>query len=241
MRAHLFHVVVVLSSLLMFIVIILPVLVAPRVYRRKICLLWVAYFCWLYRRMLNLEVEWRGLSCLPLTEPHLILLNHQSALETIEMMRVFSHSGVVMKRELTRVIFLGWLLSLYDVIAIDRTRSTASLRKMLRRAAEFVARGESVILFPEGSRMPLGAPVRFRSGFALLHNHLALPVLPIVVNTGVFLPKHGVRRYGGRVILEVLPAYPAGVPVRRAQADLEQLMDKHKALLEAEGFASLRK
>jgi 1-acyl-sn-glycerol-3-phosphate acyltransferase len=79
---------------------------------------------------------------------------------------------------------------------------------MMNRAEEYLKRGVSVVLFPEGTRTRDGEVQRFRSGAFRLALSANLPVQPVVIDgTAGVLPKKGiVFRRGHPVKLRVLPA-----------------------------------
>ena len=52
------------------------------------------------------------------------------------------------------------------------------------RGRKAVAGGRPVIIFPEGTRVPLGTRPPLRPGFAGLYRALGLPVVPIALDSG---------------------------------------------------------
>src|SRR3954453_6470415 len=84
----------------------------------------------------------------------LIAAKHESVFETIEMPVLFRNPAVVMKRELSRIPLWGWLAERYGMIPVDREGGAAALREMLKAAADAVADGRPIIIFPEGTRVP---------------------------------------------------------------------------------------
>ena len=56
---------------------------------------------------------------------------------------------------------------------------------MIRGTKEILAEGRTVILFPEGTRVPPGETGAYHPGIAALYAQTAAPVGPVAVNSGV--------------------------------------------------------
>jgi 1-acyl-sn-glycerol-3-phosphate acyltransferase len=88
----------------------------------------------------------------------------------------------------------------------------SSITVMLRTCRENLDAGNSIMMFPEGTRSPTGKLRAFKPGAFNLAKDAKRPVLPIVVHgTASALPKRGVILQGRhRILIEVLDpiAYP---------------------------------
>jgi 1-acyl-sn-glycerol-3-phosphate acyltransferase len=108
----------------------------------------------------------------------------------------------VAKRELFEIHpLVSWLLSSLGAFPVDRGRADLD---MIETAKELLARGELVLIFPEGTRTrpgPLGAPKR---GVGRLALETGAPVIPIAVigteaiRRGWRIRPHKVRARAGR-------------------------------------------
>ncbi|EXF44915.1 1-acylglycerol-3-phosphate O-acyltransferase [Pseudomonas sp. BAY1663] len=79
-----------------------------------------------------------------------------------------------------------------------------------------------MLIFPEGTRVPVGQPAKFsRSGAALAIN-ANLPVLPIAHNAGMFWPKAGWGKRPGTIQVVIGPAMHGESGSPRAIAELNQ-------------------
>lgn len=142
--------------------------------------------------------------------PHLIAVKHQAMYETLEMVRLSKLPAIVMKRELADIPLFGTLTRRYGVIPVERKAGAKALRQMVAAGQEAIATGRSVIIFPEGTRVPPGATPPLRSGFAGLYRALGLPVVPVAVDSGRLWGRGFVHR-GGTITFKVGETIPAGL------------------------------
>ncbi|PKP94003.1 MAG: 1-acyl-sn-glycerol-3-phosphate acyltransferase [Alphaproteobacteria bacterium HGW-Alphaproteobacteria-16] len=149
--------------------------------------------------------------------PALYAVKHQSMLETLAMATMLDAPAIVMKQELARIPFWGWAARQYGVIVIDRAGSATALRQMMREARAAKAEGRSIIIFPEGTRVPPGERPPLRAGFAGLYRALALPVVPVAMNAGLVWPRKGPKR-PGTVTFRFGEQVPPGLPREEAEA-----------------------
>ena len=154
---------------------------------------WSAFHAWCARTILGIRVRIEGA---PLSEPALYAAKHQAMFETLELARLLDTPAIVMKRELTDIPLWGRAARRYGAIAIDRAASATALRAMMRDAKAAKEAGRSVLLFPEGTRVAPGEQPPLRSGFAGLYRALALPVVPVALDSGRLLPRKGAKRSG---------------------------------------------
>ncbi len=82
----------------------------------------------------------------------------------------------------------------------------SSIAVMLRTCRDNLDAGNSIMMFPEGTRSPTGKLRRFKPGAFDLAKDAKRPLLPIVVHgTASALPKRGVILQGRhRIVIEVL-------------------------------------
>ena len=165
----------------------------------------------------------------------LIAAKHQSFLETFALLTVLERPTYVLKRELTWLPLFGWYLLRSGMIPIDRGAGTKTFARLNARAAEAVAAGRQLIIFPEGTRRPPGAIPAYKSGVAHLYRALGAPCTPVALDTGVFWPRRKFLRRPGRAVIRFLDTIPPGLDrtafMVRAQAAIESASD---ALLAAE-------
>jgi 1-acyl-sn-glycerol-3-phosphate acyltransferase len=168
---------------------------------------WVDLNHWLAEHLLGIRTRVEGV--IP-EGPHLIAVKHQSMLETTEMVRLTKLPIIVIKRELSDIPFFGWLTRRYGVIPVERTAGAKALRKMVAAGKEAIKSGRPVLIFPEGTRLPVGEAPPLRPGFAGLYRALGLPVVPVAVDTGRLWGRGLIHR-SGTVTFKVGKTIPAGL------------------------------
>jgi 1-acyl-sn-glycerol-3-phosphate acyltransferase len=100
---------------------------------------------------------------------------------------------------LMRVPFFGWALKAYRPIAIDRSAGRKAMRQLLQQGAAHLAEGNSILVFPEGTRVAVGERKPFTIGGALLAERGSATIVPIAHNAGVFWKRRGLRKLPGRI------------------------------------------
>jgi 1-acyl-sn-glycerol-3-phosphate acyltransferase len=86
-----------------------------------------------------------------------------------------------------------------------------------REAAERLAKGDMVVIFPEGTRVPHGAPVKLTSGGVRLACATGSLIVPVVHNAGKVWPANGWPTGKGEIRVVIGRALS---PVDRSPQDL---------------------
>ena len=108
---------------------------------------------------------------------------------------------IVIKKELADIPLFGWMTRRYGVIPVERSAGAKALRALVEEGKEAIATGRPVIIYPEGTRVRVGADARrCRSGFAALYRALGLPVVPVAVDSGRLWGR-GLVHHSGTVTL----------------------------------------
>ncbi|MFQ5845278.1 MAG: lysophospholipid acyltransferase family protein [Planctomycetota bacterium] len=136
--------------------------------------------------------------------PFVVVANHSSMLDIcVAFVALPVQFRFVSRPFFFRVPFLGWGMALAGHISLD-PRKPREARAVLRTLADRLARGTSVLLFPEGTRSPDGRVRRYKRGPFLTAIRSGVAVLPICLD-GLFeaLPKgaRDVRPGAARVVI----------------------------------------
>ena len=89
-------------------------------------------------------------------------------------------SRFVAKKELFKVPVLGWFFRHCNYIPVDRKRTIGDMGA-LKEVVDALNNGESVIMFPEGTRSKTGLPQKPKSGIGFLVYKTGAPVLPVKI------------------------------------------------------------
>jgi 1-acyl-sn-glycerol-3-phosphate acyltransferase len=193
---------------------------------RKIARFWGLHLC----RRCGVEVVTRGGENVTWNEPIIVMANHQSYLDIPVLYAALPEPfGMLAKQELFRLPIFSAAMRNMRCIPIDRDNVRQSLAS-LRRAAEQIRGGNSIVVFPEGTRSADGALQELKTGPFYLAEMARVPIVPVGIRgTRHALPKSGVLVHGAQV--EVAIGTPI-LPSRRGPAERDRLRNEvHAALL----------
>lgn len=210
--------------------IYLPVLALPRAWGWWIVPGWARSSLWLLRVVAGTRIDIRGRENLP-RGSFLVAAKHQSLWETFALIPLFRLPAFVLKQELNWIPFFGWYAMKFRMIGIRRGSGGRGVRSLLEAAREALAHEDrQIIIFPEGTRRPVGAPPHYRVGIGALYADTGLPCVPIALNSGLFWPRRRFLRYPGTVTLEILEPIPPGLDqeafMRELQTRIETATDR---------------
>jgi 1-acyl-sn-glycerol-3-phosphate acyltransferase len=204
----------------------------PRRYTYGVALVWVDSLLWLLRTLCRLDYRVEGREHLP-ARSCIVLLKHSSAWETLAQLRIFPPQTWVLKRELLWVPVFGWVLWLLNPIAIDRRGRGVAVQQVLEQGHARLAEGLWVMIFPEGTRMPVGETRRYGMSGALLAAAEGLPVVPVTHNAGFFWPRRGWLKRPGTIRVVIGPPIGTkGVEPRVVNERAQQWIEGTLASLE---------
>jgi 1-acyl-sn-glycerol-3-phosphate acyltransferase len=174
----------------------------------RVCRLWAHAILALY----GVHVRTRRLAPLDPKLPYVIMSNHRSQFDILAVVLGLDDLQLrwVAKKELTRIPIFGWALRHTGHIIIDRSDPAQAIAS-LRAAREKMARGVSVVLFPEGTRSETGqALLPLKKGGFMLALETGFPIVPVVVRgSREILPRGSWRALPGEI--EVVVGAPSPV------------------------------
>lgn len=194
-------------------VLLLPL---PRRVRYHTIIQWSRIALWWLKISCGLSWRVSGVENIP-PGAGVILCKHQSAWETMSLQFVFPAHCQVVKRELLWVPFFGWGLACLNPIAIDRKAGSRALRAVLKEGQRRIAQGWWVLIFPEGTRVPVDRPGKYAASGAALAVQANCPIIPVAHNAGLFWQRQALRKDPGVIDLVIGPPI---LPEGRSAAEL---------------------
>ena len=193
--------------------------------------------------LVNLEVEFRGTENIPKFRKYLIASKHQSLAEGMFLNYAIEKPSIVAKRELLYIPIVGLCFKKANFIYVNRTKGETPIETLVRTSKQSMEKDpRPLLIFPEGTRTPIGEKKPYKYGITALYKGLNVPCLPVAVNTGYFWPRRKFLRYPGKMIIEFLKPIEPGLEAEDFSKILEQTIEKrsHELLLEAQNQSTHR-
>jgi 1-acyl-sn-glycerol-3-phosphate acyltransferase len=220
------------------------ILFAPFPYARRYYLTsrWNVIVIWAARVICGIRHQIKGMENLP-DAPVILLSKHQSTWETIFYMIMMPRPLVfVFKKELTYIPFFGWGLALLRMIPIDRSKGRDAFAQVLEQGRQRLATGQWVIMFPEGTRIPVGQAGKYKSGGARLAVETGTPVVPIAVNAGECWPKKSFIKTPGIITVSIgKPISPEGLNATQLIQHVENWIESEMHMISPAAYAAIDK
>jgi 1-acyl-sn-glycerol-3-phosphate acyltransferase len=175
-------------------------------------------------------VRWRvhGRENLPDTAV-ILLPKHQSTWETFAFPMLMPQPlCYVFKRELLYIPFFGWAMARMDLIHIDRSKRTEAWAKVVEQGRRYLAQGNWVIMFPEGTRAARGGKGQYKGGGTRLAVETGRPVVPIAVTSARCWPRKSFLLMPGLIDVSI------GKPIDSTGRQSDELMREVETWIEGE-------
>lgn len=160
------------------------------------------------------KVTIEGIEHIDPKKSYVMIANHNSVADVLVLSGMYRNFKWVAKAEVLKVPFIGWNMLLNQYIVIQRG-DMKSIKEMMQNCKDWLNRGASIMLFPEGTRSPDGDIKQFRDGAFRLAVDGKVPLVPIVIDGTHDLVEKGrkVINFSHRIRIKVLP------PVNAADFD----------------------
>jgi 1-acyl-sn-glycerol-3-phosphate acyltransferase len=200
----------------------------PLSWRYKLTMRWLNVAIWLAKHVVGIQANVIGAENIP--ERSVVFLSkHQSTWETFFYPTFVKRElCFVFKREILFVPFFGWGIATMKMIHINRAKGMDSFENIVTQGIEKLAQGRSVIMFPEGTRIPIGKVGKYKSGGTRLAIRAGADVVPIAVNSGRLWPKTPFTKQPGIVTVSF------GPPISSNGKEAGQMMKEVEAWIETE-------
>jgi 1-acyl-sn-glycerol-3-phosphate acyltransferase len=180
------------------------------------------------RFICGVRYEVKGMENLP-DGPAILLSKHQSTWETFAFPTLMPRPlCYVFKRELLYIPFFGWAMARLDMVHIDRSKRTEAWNRVAEQGKRFMAQGNWVIMFPEGTRITRGQQGTYKTGGTRLALATGAPVVPIAVNSASCWPRKSFLVRPGLITVSI------GKPIAPAGREADELMREVEGWIEGE-------
>ncbi len=181
---HSFFLWIVIVFILFFIIgdIILPLIQLFVKDKKEVPHKWSVFWSrtLLFFSLVRVRIE--GLENIPADRPIIIMPNHQSHFDYVILFTAINFRfAYIVKKELFAVPFMGEYLRISGFYALDR-RAVASAYHTMNEVAEAIKQGESILIFPEGTRTMEGSIGSFKGGGFKLAFGAGVPILPVAIS-----------------------------------------------------------
>jgi 1-acyl-sn-glycerol-3-phosphate acyltransferase len=127
------------------------------------------------------RVTFEGLENIDRKKHHVLIANHQSYIDIFVLYGLHRSFKWVSKEEILKTPFIGWNMLLNQYIFIKRG-DMKSIKEMMQECRDWLNKGASIMMFPEGTRSEDGQLQAFRDGAFKLAIDCNLDVVPIVID-----------------------------------------------------------
>lgn len=178
----------------------------------------------------RITYEVRGEENLP-DGPFIIASKHQSAWDTAIFLQILDGPAYILKKELLSIPFFGHFLKTLEMVPVDRKGGTKALKEMQACVKDRIAKGRSVIIFPEGTRTKPGERIKHQPGIAFIYKDVEAPVIPVALNSGSFWSKGEFYKKPGKIVLQYLPPVDRGLDRKAFTKKLEDSIEENSLKL----------
>ncbi len=141
------------------------------------------YFGWLGVKMVGVNLTISGIENVNTEKSYIVVGNHPSTLDIFTHIHALPVSiRFLTKTELFRWPFFGRVLKILGLPRIDRKNAQLNLPKINKSISNVIAEGNSIMIFPEGTRSNQKDLLPFKKGAANISQSFNLPILPVVTH-----------------------------------------------------------
>lgn len=128
------------------------------------------------------RVEVEGGEGVDWQQPHIFLMNHQSAIDIpVAFMVLKTPLRFIAKKVLSKVPFLGWYMKATRMIFIERDNGAEAMAS-LQLAGERIREGASILAYPEGTRSRNSQILPLKKGVFMVALEAKVPVVPVAIH-----------------------------------------------------------
>ena len=192
---------------------------------------WLGWQIDALRILCGVQVRVSGMENLPegKTSPAILLVKHQSTLETFLIPTLMPHPlAYVFKRELIYIPFFGWAIGSMDMIHIDRSQRAQAFNKVVEQGERLLAGGRVGDHVPGRHAHPARQGRHLQVGRYPARRGTGAPVIPIAVASAKVWPRKSFIKHAGIVDVSIGKAIPS------TGRSADELMQEVQAWIEGE-------
>jgi 1-acyl-sn-glycerol-3-phosphate acyltransferase len=177
------------------------------------CGKFLAYYIILILRLfLNTKVIFHGLENLTKVKKFFVASAHQSMFETFVLQVPLNFPIFILKKELLKIPLFGWYLKKIGSIEIIREKTTKKNLNFFDKVKNTIQKNNRpLLIFPQGTRVKLHDRSPFKKGVGRIYSSLALPCIPVALNSGKIWPKNSFIKYPGDIHISFLEPIEPGL------------------------------
>ncbi|MCP4162542.1 MAG: 1-acyl-sn-glycerol-3-phosphate acyltransferase [Deltaproteobacteria bacterium] len=167
---------------------------------------WAAMYLWIWP---GLKIKIEGRENIRKEATYMVISNHQSQIDILAYFAVFFHFKWVSKASVFNLPLIGWNMVLNRYIKLKRG-DAESIKQMLIDSERAIDEGNSVFMFPEGTRSYDGIVKPFKHGAFTIAQKKQIPILPLAISGTIdMMPKNSIAYSGNhRIHIRVLDEIP---------------------------------
>lgn len=133
-------------------------------------------------------------------QPYVFMANHASSLDIWAVfVAIPRRLRLIAKKQLARIPLFGWAMWAGRFIFIDRGNGVAA-RRSIAEAGTRIHDGDSVLIFPEGTRTRDGSLLPFKKGGFHLAIKAGVPIVPVALcGTRALMPRGSLLLHAGAI------------------------------------------
>lgn len=170
------------------------------------------------------QVKVFGAEHLEKGKSYIIVANHASSFDVYVMFGWIGRNiRWVMKKELTKIPVFGWATRVSGQIAIDRSNSQAAIDS-INAARSQMAKGVSIVFFPEGTRSRTGKLQPFKKGAYHFAFDMEFDIVPVAIK-GAYRVKTPGKFFGSPGKIELIIHEPVKI-AQHSREEMRLLIDE---------------
>lgn len=183
-------------------------------------------------RLAGIRLEVTGAEKVPVDTPVIFMSNHQGYFDILALFLALPQRfSWIAKEELFKIPVFGHSMARAGYVPLNRKGDGRRALKSMEAAAAIIRNGQSVAIFPEGSRTFDGELLPFKKGGFLLAGKAGVPIVPVTINGSMRVnPKTRLELHPGIIRVRIADPIPTeGVDLHgrnRLLEDVRQAIDE---------------